>query len=596
MTPIKDDEPGGVAGDGPTLVRHLVVFATFLTAVLLYLDRFCMNYAQRYVKEDLGLSDRELGWCMSAFFLSYALAQVPSGWLTDRYGARLMLTVYILAWSFFTAAMGWVSGLVMLLMVRLAAGLGQAGAYPTAAAVVGRWVPLYRRGLASSLIAMGGRVGAATAPILTAYLTILFVPADTPATLTAADVSEVRALSHTLFRATLPLPTDGAPPAEEAVARREIARRLWETFNPSAQAAVQRLAEQDAEAAGALTESEGETRAALMEAFSDAIPGPLLGTPALLATLPLEREAQRALAEDRTLSETERARVNRLILEAVFPDNIRKLYVRGWRPVMFVYGALGILVAGFYYVLIRNRPQQHPWVNARELDLIQAGRTDATVSSAMPVGAVPMRAILASGSLWLISIAQFGTNVGWVFLVTWLPRYLLDVHQVPFEQRGWMASIPMFVGWAGMLCGGWWTDRLTRRIGPRWGRALPLSSSRFLAMAAFLLVMLEPSPWTATLLFAAVAFGTDLGSPAVWAFNQDVGGRYIASVLGWGNMWGNLGATVSPILLEAIVRHYGGSWNAAFLTCAGAFFIAGVCGLAVDARRSIDAPDGTAGP
>lgn len=214
-------------------------------------------------------------------------------------------------------------------------------------------------------------------------------------------------------------------------------------------------------------------------------------------------------------------------------------------------------------------------------------------ASALPVGAALGRAILTSRSLWLLSIAQFGTNVGWVFLVTWLPRYLLEVHQAPFEQRGWMASIPMFVGWAGMLCGGWWTDRLTRRIGPRWGRALPLGSSRFLAMAAFLLVMLEPSPWTATILFAAVAFGTDLGSPAVWAFNQDVGGRYIASVLGWGNMWGNLGATVSPILLEAIVRHYGGSWNAAFLTCAAAFFIAGVCGLAVDARRSIDVADGT---
>ncbi len=542
MTPLEHEEPDGVGGVSPTPVRHLVVFATFLTAVLLYLDRFCMNYAQRYVKEDLGLSDRELGWCMSAFFLSYALAQVPSGWLTDRYGARLMLTVYILAWSFFTAAMGWVTGLVMLLMVRLAAGLGQAGAYPTAAAVVGRWVPLFSRGWASSLIAMGGRVGAATAPILTAYLTILFVPADTPATLTPADVSDVRALSDTLLRATRPLRTDGAPPAEEAAARREIARQLWETFNPAAQAAVQRLAEQEAGAADDVTEAEDEARAALTEAFNVAIPGTILGTPALLATLPLEREAQRALAADRSLSDTERARVNRLILEAVFPDNIRKLYVRGWRPVMFVYGALGILVAGFYYALIRNRPQQHAWVNARELELIQAGRTDATASAVAPsVGAVPMRAILSSGSLWLLSIAQFGTNVGWVFLVTWLPRYLLDVHHVPFEQRGWMASIPMFVGWAGMLCGGWWTDRLTRRIGPRWGRALPLSSSRFLAMAAFLLVMLEPSSWTATILFAAVAFGTDLGSPAVWAFNQDVGGRYIASVLGWGNMWATSG-------------------------------------------------------
>ena len=42
-------------------------------------------------------------------------------------------------------------------------------------------------------------------------------------------------------------------------------------------------------------------------------------------------------------------------------------------------------------------------------------------------------------------------GLGWVFLITWLPRYLKEVHQVPIYQRGWMTSVPVLVGMAGML-------------------------------------------------------------------------------------------------------------------------------------------------
>ena len=69
-----------------------------LMAFLLYLDRFCVSFAADYIKEDLDLSQAQMSWFLSAFFWSYALAQVPSGWLSDRYGARIMLVIYILSW------------------------------------------------------------------------------------------------------------------------------------------------------------------------------------------------------------------------------------------------------------------------------------------------------------------------------------------------------------------------------------------------------------------------------------------------------------------------------------------------------------------
>jgi MFS family permease len=200
-----------------------------------------------------------------------------------------------------------------------------------------------------------------------------------------------------------------------------------------------------------------------------------------------------------------------------------------------------------------------------------------------------LRQFLQSGNLWLISAAQFGTNFGWTFLVVYLPRYLDDAHKVPVLERGVMATVPVLVGMAGMLAGGWLTDRLARLVGLRWGRCLPLTASRFVAMAAYLACPLIPSAWGVTAAMAVVALATDLGTPAVWAYKQDVGGRYVGSILGWGNMWGNFGMALAPLVLNWLIEHTG--WPTMFLACAAAFLFAGVTALGVDATVPIAPPD-----
>src|SRR5262245_60342583 len=182
--------------DRPTRVRYLVVGLATLTSLLLYLDRFCIGIAERYIKEDLGLSNDQMAWVLSAFFWTYALAQVPSGTLSDRYGPRLMLTVYVLSWSLFTGLTGLAAGFVMLLAFRLGCGLAQAGAYPTSAALVGRWVPASARGTASALVSVGGRLGGFLAPVLTALLIVAFVPPSTPSLLSAEDVLDYPRLCY----------------------------------------------------------------------------------------------------------------------------------------------------------------------------------------------------------------------------------------------------------------------------------------------------------------------------------------------------------------------------------------------------------------
>lgn len=545
-----------------TRVRYFVLSVTFAMAFLLYLHRFCMSYAQRYIREDLSISNDDLSFCFSAFFFTYALAQVPSGWMSDRFGARVMLTVYILVWSFFTAMMGMTIGVVSLLMVRLLAGIGQAGAYPTAASLIGKWMPMSSRGTASGFVSWGGRLGSGLAPVLTASLIVFFVPLETSPLLTRQTLLQPELLEEQLTESLSEARTASVSVEnlrDAADLRRFVAVRL------------------------------SEPRRFDLPGLNELIraPTPLLTHP--LEDLPIEREARTLLKKD-SLSEREISRLNRLTLEAAFPDAVGKLYVHGWRPVMYSYGVCGIFVAAAFYLVFRNRPEIHPWCNEPERKLIEAGKPAVAVDSdeagrSRPLEKPPLLAMVRSRSLWLMCVSQWGSNVGWVFLVTWLPRFLVEEHQVPLVERGWMCAIPLWIGWCGMLLGGRASDVAVRRIGLKRGRVLPMMIGRFSAGVAYLLCLLHPSPWTLTLLFGIVAFSSDLGTASGWAYKQDVGGCHVASVHGWANMWGNLGATISPLLLNQIVKYY--DWDVAFLVCAGAYFIAGTACLGVDATIPI---------
>ena len=247
---------------------------------------------------------------------------------------------------------------------------------------------------------------------------------------------------------------------------------------------------------------------------------------------------------------------------------------------------MGLIVALSVWLVSRSRPEDHSWCNEQERKLIHGDQGKPASSDNSDVGKPPIKEMAASWNIWLMCLAQWFTNVGWLFLVTYAPKYFEDVHHVPTELRGAMVAIPPLVGWGGMLVGGFVTDWMGKRYGVRWGRALPISLSRFVAMAAYLVCLFNLSPWLAVAMFSIVSFATNVGTPAMWAFNQDIGGRHVASVLGWGNMWGNLGATVTPpILVWAIGPDQ--NWNAAFLTCAAAFLLSGLAGIGIDARKQI---------
>jgi ACS family glucarate transporter-like MFS transporter len=150
--------------------RFLFVAATFLLTLFLYVDRACISVAKDNVAFDLGLTDNQMGWVLSAFALGYALFQVPGGMLSDKYGPRLILTIIISIWSLFTALTGVVKTYFSMLIVRFFFGAGEAGAFPGISRAVYSWIPLRERGIVQGINFSGSRIGAAFALPLVAWM------------------------------------------------------------------------------------------------------------------------------------------------------------------------------------------------------------------------------------------------------------------------------------------------------------------------------------------------------------------------------------------------------------------------------------------
>ena len=150
----------------PTRKRFIVMAFLGTLAFLTYFDRVCITAVTDDIKSDLAITDTQMGFIMGAFWLAYALFELPTGWMGDRYGARGTLTRIVLAWSLFTALSGSAMGFYSLFLWRFLFGVGEAGAFPNMARVQSRWLPVPSRATASGVLWLMARWGGAFSPLI----------------------------------------------------------------------------------------------------------------------------------------------------------------------------------------------------------------------------------------------------------------------------------------------------------------------------------------------------------------------------------------------------------------------------------------------
>jgi sugar phosphate permease len=390
-----------------------------LTAIA-YLDRVCIATAAPAMKADLQLSDAQMGYVFSAFTLAYALFEVPSGWLADRFGPRLTLTRIVLWWSVMTAATGMVGGFVSLVAVRFLFGMGEAGTFPSMARTYARWLPAPERGRAFGLALMAAALGGAvTQPVVVALLTLVH-----------------------------------------------------------------------------------------------------------------------------------------------------------WRHTFPIFGMVGVMWTVAWFWWFRDDPHHHPGVNAAELALIGCDPPAAP-------DAVPWRELVSDRSMLALCGMYFGAIYGWYFYITWLPTYLLRARGFDLAQVGWLSSLPLLSIAGGVLLGGWASDVLARHWGLRAGRRAPGLIGLPLAALAIGGGLLTPTPLSAALLLASAAGLAALGVSPAWAVSLEIGGRHSGVVSGTMNTFGNLGGTLSPVVVGLCLQTWH-SWTGPLLTVAACYLLAALCWLGID--------------
>lgn len=138
-------------------VLALVAVATMIN----YLDRTVLGIAAPYLTKELGLTAASMGIVFSAFSWSYALLQIPGGIFLDRFGTRVTYALALTMWSAFTALMGFVSSLPMLLLTRIGVGVFEAPCFPANSRILATWFPQQERARANSIYSVGQYAGIA---------------------------------------------------------------------------------------------------------------------------------------------------------------------------------------------------------------------------------------------------------------------------------------------------------------------------------------------------------------------------------------------------------------------------------------------------
>jgi sugar phosphate permease len=152
------------AAAGPSKGRWYILLLISVMYLITYLDRVNISTAAPEIIKEFGFDKVTMGVIFSAFLWSYALFQVPGGWLSDKFGARRVLAGVVTFWSLMTAATGLVAGATSFKIVRFLFGVGEAGAFPGATRAMQLWYPRSERGFVQGITHSASRAGAALAP------------------------------------------------------------------------------------------------------------------------------------------------------------------------------------------------------------------------------------------------------------------------------------------------------------------------------------------------------------------------------------------------------------------------------------------------
>ena len=154
--------------------RWGIIALLFFAVLVNYIDRGNLSIAAVPLMRDFGVSAGSMGTLLSAFFWTYALLQVPAGYMVDRFGLKWTYGAAFLLWSLASAAVGFANTFTQILLLRLLLGIGEAAAQPASLAFIRRNFDAEQQGLPTAIYLSGMSFGPALGAMLGASLMATF--------------------------------------------------------------------------------------------------------------------------------------------------------------------------------------------------------------------------------------------------------------------------------------------------------------------------------------------------------------------------------------------------------------------------------------
>lgn len=258
----------------------------------------------------------------------------------------------------------------------------------------------------------------------------------------------------------------------------------------------------------------------------------------------------------------------------------------GWRWEFIIFALPGLLWAIAFFFRYRDQPEQVPWLNAAELELIQPSTEDGQRrqhSHSHQFSSIWEMA--CNIDLWLLCGQQICRASGYMFFASWFPTFLQQARGISVESSGYLQGLVLTGTLLGSLVGGIVTDWIWQRT-----NNLRLSRCGVGASSLGMCGLLVLGAWfvddsrLAIGLLALGSFCAAFAGPCTFATTIEIGGRRVAEVFGLVNMTGNLATAISPVLVAKLFE-WTTNWNIVLILFAGIYFAGSVCWALVNPHR-----------
>lgn len=147
----------------------LVVMLT-IAYIFSFVDRYVITLLIEPIKAEFDLSDREIGWLLSAFTLVYGFVGIFMGWMIDRGRRTWIVSIGVALWSAATIATGMAKNFALLFTARMGVGIGEATLSPATFSMIGDSFPTEKRGKPIAFYSSALPIGAGLASLLSAAI------------------------------------------------------------------------------------------------------------------------------------------------------------------------------------------------------------------------------------------------------------------------------------------------------------------------------------------------------------------------------------------------------------------------------------------